>query len=89
MKHHTHPAFWKHYDQLLPEVQDAADKQYALLETNTKHPSLNFKRIGKYWSVRVNRNYRALAIEVEDSYVWFWIGGHAEYDRIVDAQKNK
>lgn len=89
MKHHSHPAFWKHYDQLLPEVQHAADKKYALLETNPKHPSLNLKRIGRYWSVRVNIDHRALAIEADDGYIWFWIGGHVEYDRIVDAQKKK
>jgi hypothetical protein len=87
VKHLTHPTFWKHFDQLRPEVQEAANKNFALLKADPKHPSLKFKRIKKYWSVRVNIDHRALAIEAEDCYVWFWIGGHSEYDRIVDAQR--
>jgi hypothetical protein len=25
----------------------------------------------------------ALAAEVDDSYLWFWIGSHADYDRLI------
>jgi hypothetical protein len=28
-------------------------------------------------------HYRALAAEVTDGLVWFWIGSHADYDRLV------
>jgi hypothetical protein len=45
----------------------------------------HFKKIGKYWSVRVGIHYRALAVEVEDGLLWFWIGSHAEYDRLMNA----
>jgi len=24
-----------------------------------------------------------LAVEIDDVYVWFWIGSHAEYDRLI------
>jgi hypothetical protein len=27
--------------------------------------------------------YRALAIEADDTYLWFWIGSHADYDRLI------
>jgi hypothetical protein len=30
-----------------------ADKNYALLKENPQHPSLQFKKIGRFWSVRV------------------------------------
>jgi hypothetical protein len=35
------------------------------------------------WSVRVGRQYRALAIEGGDRFQWFWIGTHSEYDRLI------
>ena len=33
--------------------------------------------MGHFWCVRVGLRYRALAVEGEDSIVWFWIGTHA------------
>ena len=56
-----------------------SDKQYELLKANPRHSSLRFKKIGKYWSVRVGINYRAVAVEIDDGLPWFWIGTHAEY----------
>jgi hypothetical protein len=44
---------------------------------------LQFKKVGRYWSVRVGLRYRALAIEVDGGYLWFWIGSHADYDRLI------
>ena len=35
------------------------------------------------WSVRINQNYRALGRRKGALIVWFWIGTHAEYDRLV------
>lgn len=60
-----------------------ADKNYLLLKSNPEHPSLHFKPLGDVWSVRVGAHYRALRTEVEDGIVWFWIGTHDEYDKIV------
>jgi hypothetical protein len=55
-----------------------------LLKENPKHPSLHLKRVGKYWSVRIGMKYRALGVEIEEGLLWFWIGTHAEYDRILE-----
>jgi hypothetical protein len=44
---------------------------------------LHFKKIDGFWSVRVGIHHRALAIDVEGGVLWFWIGSHAEYDRIT------
>ena len=52
---------------------------------NPRHPSLNFKRIGGFWSVRVGLHYRALAVQAEAEVVWFWIGPPAEYGGIIGA----
>jgi hypothetical protein len=39
--------------------------------------------VGKLWSARVGLHYRALATEADGDLVWFWIGSHAEYDRLT------
>jgi hypothetical protein len=31
----------------------------------------------------VGVHYRALAVDAADGVLWFWIGSHADYDRIV------
>jgi hypothetical protein len=36
--------------------------------------------------VRVGLHYRALAVEHEADIVWFWVGPHAEYNRLVGQQ---
>ncbi len=35
-----------------------------LLKDNPFHPSLHFKKIGRFWSVRISDHYRALAVKV-------------------------
>jgi hypothetical protein len=44
---------------------------------------LHFKRIGKFWSARVDINYRALAIEDDEELLWVWIGTHDEYEKML------
>jgi mRNA-degrading endonuclease RelE of RelBE toxin-antitoxin system len=84
MNHYATPDFWRSYRQLPPEIQRTADKNFRLLAENPHHPSLHFKKIGDdLWSVRIGRRYRALATVESNAYVWFWIGTHAEYDKLV------
>jgi hypothetical protein len=64
-------------------VRALADKQFELLKVAERHPSLHFKRIGRFHSARVGVHYRALAVEVSDGMLWWWIGTHAEYDRLI------
>lgn len=77
------PRFWDLYDQLPAEIQAQADKQYALFSQNPSHPSLRFKPVGPFWSVRISHSCRALAIRDGDMLTWFWIGTHAEYDKLL------
>ena len=83
MTHHASPSFWKRYEALPSVVRELADKQFALLKANPQHPSLRLKRVKRFHSVRVGVHYRALAVDVADGLLWFWIGSHAEYDRLV------
>ena len=83
MRHYASSRFWSAYDALPTEVRALADRCYALLKENPRHPSLHFKRVGSVWSVRVGLHYRALGVDVEGGVQWFWIGTHAEYDALV------
>jgi hypothetical protein len=83
MRHFASPEFWAAYRNLPEAVRNLADKSFALLKSEPRHPSLHFKKIGKLWSARVGLHYRALATEVDGDLVWFWIGSHAEYDRLI------
>lgn len=83
MSHHTTPDFWACYERLDGDVRSLADRSFELLQANPRHPSLHFKKVGRFWSVRVGLHYRAVAVEGPDGLVWFWIGEHGEYDRIV------
>jgi hypothetical protein len=83
MRHFASRAFWEAYDKLPEQVRALADKNYALLKTNPRHASLQFKKVGRFWSARVGLRYRALAIEADDDLVWFWIGSHGDYDTII------
>jgi hypothetical protein len=81
--HRASRRFWQCYDALPPDVRRLADENYKLLKANPGHPSLQFKTVGQFRSVRVGLHYRALGVESADDVVWFWIGHHAEYDRLI------
>ncbi|MFA5172252.1 MAG: hypothetical protein WC426_11855 [Sulfuriferula sp.] len=83
MKHSTSSRFWKCYDLLPVEIRTLADKNYELLKSDSRHPSLHFKKVGKVWSVRIGIHHRAIAIEVDDGFLWVWIGLHSEYDKLI------
>lgn len=83
MKHFASPAFWTAYRNLPDNIRALADKNFALLKADPRHPSLHFKQIGRYHSVRVGLRHRALAVDVDDGLLWFWIGSHADYDALL------
>ena len=85
MNHSASPAFWECCKQLPDAIRALADKNFALLKDDPNHPSLHFKKVGRYRSARVGRDFRALAVETDDGLLWFWIGNHAEYDRLIGA----
>jgi hypothetical protein len=83
MRHFASRAFWEAYGRLPEPVRSLADKNYALPKENPQHPSLQFKRVGRFWSVRVGLRYRALVTDADGDLVWFWIGSHADYDALI------
>lgn len=83
MNHFASSRYWTCYEALPKEVRQQADRQFALLKANPSHPSLHFKKVGKYWSARVNPWVRALCTESGKDLIWFWIGTHTEYERLI------
>jgi hypothetical protein len=85
MNHFATPDFWYLYRRLPEEVRLLANKNFALLRTDSNHPSLRLKKVGGFWSARVGLHYRVLARERAEGLVWFWIGHHSEYDQILSS----
>jgi hypothetical protein len=83
MAHFAHPSFWKAYQNLTLEIRQLADRNFALLKENPQHPSLHFKKVGRFWSARVGIHHRALAVEAPDGFLWIAIVPHSAYDRII------
>jgi hypothetical protein len=83
LRHFADTAFWAAYEKLPRRVRQIADRNYSLLKQDPHHPSLRLKKIGRFWSVRVGLGHRALAVEAKEGLVWFWIGSHSDYDRLV------
>lgn len=83
MKSSTTPDFRRRLAALPAEVRRVALKNYRLWRRNPHHPSLHFKRVDNYWSVRVGAAHRALGRERNNEMVWFWIGPHDEYERQI------
>ena len=83
MRHFASRAFWEAYAKLPEQIRVLADKNYTLLKNDPRHPSLQLKKVGRFWSVRVGSRYRALAVEADGDLVWFWIGSHADYDALI------
>lgn len=83
MRYRATPSFWRLYHRLPAEIQQLADRCYELLKSDSRHPSLHFKKAGRFWSARVGRHYRTVAVEDGNDIVWFWIGTHGDYDRLL------
>lgn len=83
--HKTTQKYWILFDKLPFNLQKVAKTNFELLKSNPKHSSLHFKKVGKVWSIRASIEYRALAYKDEDDYLWFWIGNHDEYERLIGS----
>lgn len=72
--------------ELPRSVQEQARATYRLLQSDSSHPGLPFKKLEgeeRIYSVRIGLGHRALGTMRGNRIVWFWIGSHADYDRKV------
>ncbi len=88
MKSRASSEFWRFYNALPSRVRRQANKPYRLWFENPSHPGLSFKRVHTKrptYSVRISRDYRALGLVQDDEVLWFWIGSHSDYDRLISG----
>ena len=86
MKSSTTKDFRKRLNQLPMNVQEQANKSYALWKIEPYHSSLQFKRVSQrqpIYSARISLNYRALGLMEKGHIYWFWVGTHSEYDELL------
>lgn len=67
-------------------MQQLARVAYKHFLVNPAHPGLNFKQVHPskpIYSARIGIDYRALGVLAGDCVIWFWIGDHEAYDRVL------
>ena len=86
MKSRATRNFWKFYGRLSRQEQQRARKAYQIWLQNPAAPSLRFKRVSTQtpiYSARVSEDYRVLGLLEGDTMIWYWIGPHDEYERLL------
>ena len=75
------------FRRLPQNVKEKARRNYRLWRQDPNQPSLQFKRVHsreRIYSIRVGIGWRALGLWEADAIYWFWIGSHAEYDKLLN-----
>jgi len=87
MNSRTTRRFRELFAALPAQAQRQAREAYRLFRQNVAHPGLHFKQVHPdppTYSARVGIGYRAVGVLDGDTVIWFWIGTHAEYDRLLE-----
>jgi hypothetical protein len=82
----TTAAFRSLLDAAPAAVQAKAKAAYRLWAENPAHPSLRFKKVHDslpIYSVRIDLDWRAVGVMKDGTMVWFWIGSHSAYERLL------
>jgi hypothetical protein len=86
VKSHTTASFRSAFKQLSKELQKHAREAYRHFQTDPDYPSLRFKKVHPtkpIYSARVGKGHRAVGVLDGAEIVWFWIGPHKEYERLI------
>jgi len=76
----------KAFNELPEHIQELTTKAFKIWMKNPNHPAIHFKRIHKtqpIYSVRITLSYRALGVKEANTMIWFWIGSHTEYEKLI------
>lgn len=74
------------YEKLPNNIKQSARESYNLFRENSRHPSLRFKKVHAtlpIFSVRISLDYRAVGVIENDEILWFWIGAHKDYEKLL------
>ncbi len=67
-------------------MQDYAPEAFERLLEDPAYPSLQIKQVHAtepVFSARITLHHRALAVRQDDTWIWFWIGSHSDYDTLL------
>lgn len=86
MKSKTTQAFRNSFKKLPIVIQEQARQSYKRFCENPWHPGLQFKQVHSkrpIFSARINKDYRAVGVIDDIEIIWFWIGSHSDYDKLL------
>ncbi|MDJ0795690.1 MAG: hypothetical protein QNJ51_02445 [Calothrix sp. MO_167.B12] len=87
MKSRITTRFRQAFGDLPEQVQQQTREAYRQFKQNPYHPSLRFKKVHPelpIYSARISKSYRAVGNLDGDTIIWFWVGSHAEYDKLLN-----
>lgn len=87
MKSLTTNEFRKLFADLPKRVQEQTRAAYRQFKEDPSYPSLRFKKVHSelpIYSARISKSYRAVEQLDGDTVIWFWVGSHAEYNRLLE-----
>jgi hypothetical protein len=90
VKSRTTARFRRAFDALPDEVKSRARRAYRRFQADPFHASLQFKQVHAarpVFSVRIGLAYRALCVKEEDALIWYWIGAHDDYMRLISGRE--
>jgi len=86
------PSFNKAFEAMPKEIQDMACETF--LKWRERPDSIKIKSLAamshEVYSAEINYRYRALGVRAKDkngvtTYVWFWVGSHESYNKLVSG----
>ena len=86
MKSFITKRFREAYTVLPEHIKQLTLKNYKIWLTDSSYPSLHYKQVHNIkpiYSARVGIAYRVLGIQQDESMIWFWIGSHSDYDKLL------
>jgi len=78
--------FIKQFGKLPERIQIRSRQAYRQWKENPYDPKFQFKKVHStkpIYSVRVNIGWRALGYKQNNSILWFWIGSHENYNKLI------
>jgi mRNA-degrading endonuclease RelE of RelBE toxin-antitoxin system len=88
MKSRRTRAFREGLASLPQQVRDQATNAFRKFQDDPYHPGLHFKKVHPtlpIYSARINDDYRVVGQMRTDAIVWFWIGKHEVYERLLKS----
>ncbi len=88
---HTTQRFRKLYGNLPEQIRKQARYVYRQFKRDPYYPSLHFKRVHSsepIYSVRITKDYRAVGVQQNNEIIWFWIGSHSDYDKLLNQLRH-